>query len=284
MSKNDDILINLPVTRRQLFKFTYRRHLGLLFKLSMFLSLFALPLILVYLIKGSLAADVLKEFNNENIVKYLSTEIYTDLLYIPALGIFSLGLAGSFTLMKQYVFQEGFLFLKSFFLGIKKNGKEFFIVTLIYSIIFYLINFAKNYFAILDVSYFILGTIISAVLLLILLCTALFSYTMIPIYKNSISRTIKNSFFFTTNKMYKIIGIALITIVPLFIIPYINVFFVKEVAGIILGVTLLIYMFIGLGHSVLTSTLYCHHVYDELVNQDNYKELYRKGLYNEDEQ
>ena len=84
--------------------------------------------------------------------------------------------------------------------------------------------------------------------------------------------------------MFKIIGISFITIIPLFIIPIINIFFVKEVAGIILGVTLFIYIIIGLGHTVLTSTLYCHHVFDKLINQDNFKELYRKGLYNENEQ
>ena len=284
MSQNDDILINLPVTRRQLFKFTYRRHLGFLFKLSMLLSLFALPLMLVYVMKGSLAGNILKEFNNENIAKYLSSEIYTDILYIPSLIILSLGLSGAFTVMKQFVFQEGYVFIKSFFYGIKKNGKEFALVTLVYSILFYLINFTKNYFAILNVSHYIPATLISSILLLILLCCALFSYTMIPIYKNSISRTIKNSFFFTCNQMFKIIGISFITIIPLFIIPIINIFFVKEVAGIILGVTLFIYIIIGLGHTVLTSTLFCHHVFDKFINQDNFKELYRKGLYNENEQ
>lgn len=284
MSMDKDVTINLPVTRRQLFKFAYRRYLGFLIKLSLLLCLFAIPLMLVYILKGSISGQILNEFTNENIVKYLNTEVYTDLLYIPSLVIFSLGLAGAFTLMKQFVYQEGFVFLKSFFLGIKKNGKEFSLVTLIYSIIFYLINFSKNYFAIIDISYYVTMTIISIILILILLCCSLFSYTMIPIYKNKITRTIKNSFFFTTNQMYKIIGVACITVIPLFIIPYINIFFVKEVAALILGITLLIYMIIGLAHSVLTITLYCHHVYDKLINQDNFKELYRKGLYDENEQ
>ncbi len=278
-----DVIINLPVTRRQLFKFAYRRHLGFLIKLSLILSLFALPLMFVYVIKGSIAGQVLNEFTNESIIRYLNIEIYTDLLYIPSLIILSIGLAGSFTLMKQFVYQEGFVFMKSFFVGIKKNGKEFILVTLIYSIIYYLINFAKNYFGIINISYYMIMTIISAVLLLILLCCSIFSYTMIPVYKNKISRTIKNSFFFTTNQMYKIIGIAFITIIPFFIIPYINTFLTKEIAALILLITLVIYMIIGLGHSVLTTTLYCHHVYDKLINQDNFKGLYRKGLYDENE-
>ena len=284
MSKNDEILINLPVTRRQLFKFTYRRHLGFLIKLSFMLSLFTIPLLFVYVFKGALAGGILKEFTDENIIKYLSSEIYTDLLYIPAIMILGVGLSGAFTLTKQFVFQEGFIFIKSFFLGIKKNVKEFLATSFIYSVIYYLMNFAKNYLSILNISYFVPATIAISIFSIVVLCSALFSFTMIPVYSNKVGRTIKNSFLFTFNQLFKIIGISLITIVPLFIIPLINIFFVQDVAGIILGVTIFIYVVIGLGHSVLTSTLFCHHVYDELINKEHFKEIYRKGLFNEDEE
>lgn len=88
MSMDKDVTINLPVTRRQLFKFAYRRYLGFLIKLSLLLCLFAIPLMLVYILKGSISGQILNEFTNENIVKYLNTEVYTDLLYIPSLVIF----------------------------------------------------------------------------------------------------------------------------------------------------------------------------------------------------
>lgn len=283
MSDKKSVLISLPVNRVQLFKFTFKHQWSMLVKLSLLLTLFALPLFILGLFKGVVSADLFLQMekapeNTELIKQYFSQQIFLDMFYIPTLVIFSIGLSGAFSVIKQFTFQEGFVFFKSFFKGIKKNGREFVLVTLFYSVVYYLVLFLQNYLSLMNFELYLMVVIFATIISIIIFSMAIFAYTQIPIYTNSILRTIKNSFLFTFSKVWKICGIILITFGPLLIVSV----FQSYIVSIIIY---LLYIFIGFGYCILFTSLYCHSVFDEVVNKVHFPEIYRKGLYNiEDEE
>lgn len=282
MNDKKNILISLPVNRIQLFKFTFKTQCAMLIKLSLLITVFAIPLFILSVFKGLVSADLLAQMqanpdNTELIKQYFSQHIFLNIFYIPAFIILSIGLSGVFTVIKKFAFQEGFVLLKSFFQGIKNNAKEFIVVTLFYSVIYYLVLFLQNYLSLLNFEFYVMVTIFSSLISILIFSMAIFAYCQIPIYTNPITRTIKNSVLFTLSRVWKICGIALITFGPLLIVSL----FQSPIASLIVY---LIYIFIGFGYCILFTSLYCHSVFDEVVNKTSFPEIYRKGLYNvEDE-
>lgn len=278
MSEEKEVLISLPINRKQLFKFTFKHQWSLIIKISLMMTIFAFPLFIFSIIKGVISSNIMFQIQNDPnniglLKQYFSQQIFLDIFYIPSFIILSLGFAGSYTLMKQYLFQEGFVFFKSFIKGIKNNGKEYVLVTLFFGIIYYLLLFLQNYLSLLNFELYIMVTIFTSLISIIIFNMVIFSYCQIPIYSNKISLTIKNSFLFTMSKLWKISLVFLITFFPLFIVSL----FQSLIVSIIIY---LIYIFIGFGYCILLSSLYCHSVFDEIVNKDKFPSIYRKGLYN----
>lgn len=263
-------------SRWDVFKFTYKTHFTFLMKLSFLLTLFAIPLFVTLVLKGLFLDSVLKGMNESNQAKvlyqYFSLDIYLSLLYIPSLLIFSIGLSGAYTLIKKYSFQEGYIFSKTFFLGIKENVKKFLGVTLFYSIVFYLILFTRDYISILNFKYYLPSTLVVVIFLILLLCNVIFAYGQIPIYTNSVFRTIKNAFLFTFYALPKTFLVFLGTMGPLLIVSFFS-------NTILSAITILVYTIIGFGHMVLATSLFTESYFDKVINETQFPSIYRKGLY-----
>lgn len=152
------INISLPINRWQLFKFTYRNHLSLIIKLSLMIAIFSIPLFTFLIVKNVFANALLSQINQNNeliiLQRYYYQEIILDIFYIPCFVILAIGLSGGFFVMKKYLYQEGFIFLKDFRNGMKKS-KEFILSTLILSIILYLLLFLKNFLSYINFQYYI---------------------------------------------------------------------------------------------------------------------------------
>ena len=278
-NKDKSVLISLPVNRVQLFKFTFKSQLSMLVKISLLLTVFAIPLFILGVVKGVVSSNIMFQMqqnpdNGELLKQYFSQHIFLDIFNIPCFVILSLGFAGAYTVIKQFVFQEGFTFFKSFFQGIKKNGKEFALVTLFFSIIYYLLLFLQNYLSLMNFELYIMVTIFTTLISVLIFDMVIFSYSQIPIYTNRFFQLIKNSFLFTFSRLWKISGILLITFFPLLIVSLFQ-------SLIVAFIIYFIYIFIGFGYCVLFTTLYCHSVFDEMVNKTQFPSIYRKGLYNE---
>lgn len=275
MKKESFNMLNLN-SRKDVFKFTYKTNISFVVKLSFLLALFAIPLFVTFVLKGLFLDAILKNISESNqaeiIHQYFSKDIYLSLLYIPALAIFSIGLSGAYTLVKKYSFQEGYIFNKTFFSGIKENGKSFLGVTFIYTIIFYLILFARDYISILNFKYYLPSTIIVVIFLILLLCNVIFAYGQIPIYTNSIFRTIKNAFLFTFYALPKTFLIFLFTLGPLLVASFFS-------NTILSAIIVLVYSIIGFGHTILVTSLFTESYFDEIINKNNFPSIYHKGLY-----
>ena len=274
-NKDKSVLISLPVNRVQLFKFTFKTQWSMLVKVSLLLTVFAIPLFILGVVKGVVSSNIMFQMqqnpdNGELLKQYFSQQIFLDIFNIPCFVILSLGFAGAYTVIKQFVFQEGFTFFKSFFQGIKKNGKEFALVTLFFSVIYYLLLFLQNYLSLMNFEVYIMVTIFTTLISVLIFNMVIFAYCQIPIYTNRFFQLIKNSFLFTFSRLWKISGVLIITFIPLLIVSL----FQSLIAAFIIYFA---YIFIGFGYAVLFTTLYCHSVFDEMVNKTQYPSIYRKG-------
>lgn len=274
------INISLPINRWQLFKFTYRNHLSLIIKLSLMIAIFSIPLFTFLIVKNVFANALLSQINQDNeliiLQRYYYQEIILDIFYIPCFVILAIGLSGGFFVMKKYLYQEGFIFFKDFRNGMKKS-KEFIFSTLILSIILYLLLFLKNFFSYINFQYYIPLSIFVFIINFLLVNVFIFTYCQIHIYSNNIFHLIKNSLCFSFNQLFKVSLINLITIFPL-------VLFMNFQNAVLKIIIILIYFIIGFGNCLLITMLYSCSVFDELINKDRFPSIYRKGLYNgEDE-
>lgn len=267
----------LPINRRQLFVFTYRTHIGLLIRLSLLLALFSLPMFLVGLIseamQGSLSAQWLTAEDLTAYRTFLVRGMFGASLNIPAGLILGIGLTGAFSLMKDYTFADGYLFLKSFFGGIRANRKDALVLTLLWTVTEFLIRFAHLYLSMYAVSLYTPMLIVTLVLRLILLCAYLFALAQLPVYRASAMRTCKNGFLFTFSRLLPTMGLACLTFAP--------VVATDLLGGAVRVIVFCLYAAILWGNAVLSITLWCQHCFDETVNRTQFPEIYRRGLYDE---
>lgn len=270
------INISLPINRWQLFKFTYRNHLSLIIKLSLMIAIFSIPLFTFLIVKNVFANALLSQINQDNeliiLQRYYYQEIILDIFYIPCFVILAIGLSGGFFVMKKYLYQEGFIFFKDFRNGMKKS-KEFILSTLILSIVLYLLLFLKSFLSYINFQYYIPLSIFVFIIIFLLVNVFIFTYCQIHIYSNDIFHLIKNALCFSFNQLFKVSLINLITIFPL-------VLFMNFQNAVLTIIIILIYFIIGFGNCLLITMLYSCSVFDELINKDRFPSIYRKGLYN----
>lgn len=269
-------MLILPVNRVQFFKFTYRTNLILLIKLSLLLFCFAIPLLMVTMVRGGFEqlywVGAAGEKTVQTLQFYFSQSVFLDLFYIPCFVVMGIGLSGAYSLMKAYTFGEGYLFKANFIRGIRENGKEGILITLFFGVTYYLVSTSKNLISMWNFDYYTLMMIFEGISGLVLLCAYVFAFCQMVIYRNPFVCTIKNSFLFTFSVLPKIIGIVAITYLPL-------VLCFSSSSGIILGIGLFVYLGVGFGNAVLVTTLFCQSCFDKMINAKYYPEIYRKGLF-----
>lgn len=247
-----------------------------LFKLSILISLFFIPLFVFVTANGVFERNVMAGIDTSSaspdFSPLLKLRIYMGLFYIPCFVCGAFGLEGGFNFIKKYSFNEGAYLKRDFFGGIKSDFKVTFSVSFIYSLVFYLLTFALNYLALLNFSLFIYLCIICLIFALFLMVQAFFALAQIPIYTNKTWMIIKTSFFFACNKLFKGLGIGIITFLPLVIVPFIGI-------QVLDYIVMLLYVFLGFGNAVLLISLFAEDAFDELVNKTQFPSIYRKGLY-----
>lgn len=270
--------LSLPINRKQLYKQAYKTAFFTIVKLSLLISLFALPLVVLVLCRNTAQSHLLKELstNTELYQTYLSREIFWNITYIPALIVLSIGLTGAHYVIKAYAFGDGYTLGRTFWSGIKNDFKRAIINGILFSVTYFLIAFAQCYISMLSQNWFTATYIIKWALIILLAGTYAFCLSQLPIYKGGAMRIFKNSFLLTFSALPKTVLAIILSYLPLFVILFLS-------NNTLVLVIVAIYMTIGFGNAVLITTLFCHGTLDELVNMKNYPEIYRKGLYDEND-
>ncbi len=252
----------------------------MLCKLSLIMTLFALPLFFVEGLRGVSSSLLQKALadgaGEEALISYLNADSLQSLLYIPAWLILSVGLCGGYGLMRDYCFQEGVSFFATFCKALRENLKETLKLTAIFAAVHYLCHFSANFIVMQKPLWQIPVIMVEAVMQAILLGCYIFGLCQIPVYRNSAWQTAKNGVLFALLRLPKLLLVLLGSWLPLRLVWLLGV----PAAG---AAVLAVYIFIGFGHSILLTTLYCHHCFDEMINRSRYPEIYRKGLFRPEE-
>ena len=212
-------------------------------------------------------------FNEDNFL-FMSLLIY--LPYIPLGMIFGLGVSGALNYSKRLSFQEGANVINDFFHGIAKNiGMNL--------LVFFLIFF---FYALLKISSLLLirsmdnipATILIGVMyagFFILLMIFFFVLTQTILYKGNFWQLFINGIRFMVGMFGWNLLIFLVILLPFLVYEFVPFSIAQYIA---IAISLLFYF----GFSIFLFTLYSHSLFDLTINQD-YPEIYRKGLTKEEE-
>lgn len=283
-------MLSLPITRRGQIKFILRTNLSLIFKLSLLLFPFSIPLFsqLIYLLVG--IGPILSNAKNTayekltiicNLIKVIS--LFNPISFL----CLSIGFVGAINILKKIIYNDGFSFWYAFGQGIKE-GKQALVLNTILGLLVSLWNLGIFSFGKEEtIAWFIVFMIVNIAVLLIVV--SLFVYQcLFPIYySGSILQVVKNSFIFSFHTLGVVSGLFLLGNM-FFLLPYIIDFILfSRITYLTITGLFLELLFFGV-FTLLLIQLYAVSRFDEVINQNNYPDMYRKGLYdlngdNEDE-
>ena len=270
----------LPTSRKAAFKDVYKHNFMTIFKCGTMLFLSLLPILIfsVFMEIGKMGMT-LEFYSEEDLFGVLLLwDISLNLGLLILFIIVILFLSGIFRVLKLLVFQEGIDFFYDFRMGIKENFKHFFLIYLIFASFYALTYLLRAFF---------FGSFIGPVALLICLVmflpALLWSYLHINIYQTKMWDYIKASYFFYFKNIgWSLLGLLMVVwpIIIIFLF-YENLIFnnidfifilVKDV--LLIALSLFYYPMV-----IVIFMLFSNSKFDLYINQDNYPEIYRKGLY-----
>ena len=260
----------LARTRPELLKMCLKTRFFDFPLLSLFTFIFLIPL-LAWIIFSNY---VLVEQVNETNFLFMSLLIY--LPYIPFGMIFGLGVAGALNYSKRLAFQEGANVISDFFHGTVKNlGMNM----LVFFLIFFFYSLLKiGSVLVVNSLESIPATIIIGVLyagFFVILAILFFVLTQTVLYKGSFFQFFVNGIRFLLGMFGWNILIFLLVLLPFLTYEFIPFSIAQYIS---IAVALLFYF----GFSIFVFTLYSHALFDLTIN-DEYPEIYRKGLAKEKE-
>ncbi|OQC11190.1 MAG: hypothetical protein BWX74_00310 [Tenericutes bacterium ADurb.Bin087] len=274
LTKEKAVTLSLPINYRQLFKFTYRTNLTLILKISIMLSLFAIPFLTALFFRGIITTGIANNTTAPQLAKNLMVfQGWYGFVILCAFLFFTVGLAGAINVMKKHLKNEGVIFLLDFKEGIRKNALSTLLLSLLYLGFLTTANYVLNLF------YFESNFPFYAVFLVIFITLSVLIYMMWTIaimikqlYQCSFTMLLKSSFVITFAKLPYLLLSVLCSISPLiiaWIIGYVPLLFA----------ILLLYIVIGFGNAILVSIIFNLYLFDELINKKQFPDRYREGLF-----
>ena len=274
VQKHKDVTINLPINYWQLFKFTYRTNLTLIFKVSIMLAIFAIPLFTALYFRGVIVTGITKQSAPADLVKnVMSFQGWYGFVVLASFLILSIGICGVAYAMKRQLRNEGVMFLRDFRTGIKKHCLSFLGITLLYLGFLSVLNYILNLFWFKsEVPYYSIFLVIFIIISVLVFMMWTLAVMINMNYTCGFFMLIKSSFLLTFARFPHLLLSLVCTISPLIVtvtIGYVPVLFAA----------MLLYVMIGFGHSTLLISLINFYIFDELINKRQFPEAYRKGLF-----
>ncbi len=273
-SSKNNVTLALPTTYRQLFKFTYKTNLLLIFKTSLMMAIFAIPLFLALYTRTRIVTGLTNSSTSEELSKnVMSFQGWYGFILLLSFLIFSIGICGALYVFKKHIKNEGVIFIRDFFNGIKKNWLSTIGITLFYFGILSGLNYFINLFYFKsEVPYYSILLVFFIIISILLYMMWSVSIMVNMIYKCSFIKLLKNAFLMVFARL-PLCLLSLITTIAPFIIVWVIGF-----APVLYAVSL-IYVAIGFGNSALVVALINLYIFDELVNKKQFKDAYRQGLF-----
>ena len=263
---------SLPTTRKEAFKDVYRHNFKTIFSCGVMLLLFSLPLIAFLIVMNIGRLGMNTDTYSEEVLE--SVLLVWDLILnggvIVLLYVFLIGLMGVMRVLKLLVWQEGINFGHDFRVGIKENIKQ---MTLFY--VFGALIYAATYCVYIFLLQFIIGISLILLFTIIFVPIIFWSFYTINVYQTTFFNYLKNGLFFYAHSIGWTLLFVVVVIWPFFLmfIPMNGYLFLIKYPIIILLI-LFYYPFL-----LIVGYLYALSKFDKHINQENYPEIYRKGLY-----
>ena len=263
---------SLPTTRKEAFKDVYKHNFKTIFSCGVTLLLFSLPLIAFLVIMNVGRLGMNTDIYSEDVLE--SVLLVWDLILnggvFVLLYIVLIGLMGVMRVLKLLVWQEGINFWHDFRVGIKENIKH---MTLFYVIcgVIYLATYCVYIFLL----NFLIGLGIILLFTIIFLPMIFWSFYSVNVYQTTFLNYVKNGIFFYGRSIHWSLLFVIFIIWPFFamFIPLTGyVLFIKY--PILILLIIFYYPFL-----LIVGYLYSCSRFDQYINQENYPEIYRKGLY-----
>ncbi len=273
---------DLPVNRKQLFFRAFRNEYPVILLISVFMTLFAIPLFAVIMLSlAQLARQSGADLSvPENVTAMYGTRFSMYLWCVPALLVFAVGASGAFFVTRNLVWNRDIKFFRDFGKGIKDNVLQFEIVTLVFALFAFGVCYGLDVLS-LRVGSGAVNTILTVLRVFLLFLAAAFltfQYCGITVYKGSVLTQFKNSIVLVFGSLPLTTAALIGALSPLLAIM-LFMFFQSVIVLILLSTALAV---VGFGFSVLLITLRCHTVFDKCVNKENFPEIYRRGLFDKE--
>lgn len=260
-----------PSTRPELLKDRLKTRFLDFIVVSLLVALFLIPLIVWNM---SLTYSKAFEITSEN---YLLTALIIYAPYIIFIIIFGLGVSGALYFSKRLAFGEGANPAKDFFYGIKVNIKSTLIGFTILGVSYFLLCFSKiilNFDERMNPLFkgVLLGLMYVAFIFVFLIVG--FYLTQNVLYKGTVKQLFSNAVKFTFGMLGWNMLIILAVLLPFFVHEFVPFALARYIAIAVSG--LFYFEF-----SIFIFTIYSHAIFDLTIN-DDYPEIYRKGLAKEE--
>ncbi len=260
--------VKLPKTRWQMFWDVVKNDFSLIVNLSLLCSLFAVPLIAVYVLMYKMTISALGGDNA--VAKIFSSVFYLSIVSIPCYSVWFLGLNGAFAVMKKRVWNQGCVVRSTFWQSIR-SGKS----ALMGAIVGFAIavsTVGAMYLLVYGAGAIQQGLGISVCVVVVFLfaTTAMYFLAGNNLYDLPFSALFRNSFAFCWMALLRNLALNLICVVLPFVLLLIHPIF----AFIMLFLVVLIWQ----GISVCAWTLLAHGLFDKYINSQYYPQFVNKGL------
>lgn len=277
-ASSDFTFAQLPHNRKEVFFDCLKLRFGTVVCCGLLLLLFLLPLIAIEITYDIVNLNIYNSLIGGQMSEMQATlyknelQLYVSLAQTVCLGIFAVGLAGVARILRQLVWGEPIFFWVDFKRGIRQNAARFVSVFAICA----LANVASVLCStMLDempiVGYIPLGALIFAVVPI-----ALFVLSQSAVYNVGFGKAISNGLAFYGKRLWQtLLFTALALIVGLSRLAPISAL---KYTLLLLCTVFLLPMYI------MAWMLVSCNVFDEVVNRENYPELYDKGVYRLDKQ
>ena len=262
----DYLYSDLPKTRRAAFfdrlKMDPWRFVGL----GAILLLFASPLLLFM---GASDFAISRVDLNEETAKetLFSLRFYRSLLLVPLGMIFSLGIAGVNRILRQECWDEPVFFWSDFFRGIKNGYAE----ALCQSFLIGLLLFLRALGDLWQIYPSFASGILLGIIAFAVFPASFHSLCLSQIYSISVFRCFRGGYTAYFHSFLGTLAVAIAFVAPL-MLDWIPSLLLRYI-----GFAVVIFFYLPL--VMFASFLYALSVYDPLINQKDYLELLKKGIY-----
>ena len=274
--EKDFTLQNLPATRTKQFFFVFKNYFGKIFRVNLLAGLFVIPyLVWDFILTGYVARFMRGLPAEEQFSHLLRLSLLQYGTEIPMIMLAFLGLAGGFYIIRRLFWGAPVMILKDFGKGIRQSWKQYLALGFITG----LFNFGASYFInfnLLTVSKeveFIHVLAIFGIVLLTLICfvALVFALAQSSLYGMTFFGLVKNSFILTFKRLFRGLGIFLLSVLPVLAFRFMPWAFMQIIGGCLT-------LIIGIGFALCVQSAFCLKVFDEFINAKSYPKFVNLGL------